>query len=81
MQLIVLREGASNPSPGAAITLGGMTTSEPPEPPPGDDRPAGEDRPVGEDTAAFRRYYLSSDAGAEEHGLLYRLFVGWWRKG
>jgi len=32
---------------------------------------------VGEDTAAFRRYYLNP--GPQSHGLLYRLFVGWWR--
>jgi hypothetical protein len=39
-----------------------------------------EHTPGPDDTAAFQRFY--SDGRAEEaadKGLLYRLFVGWWR--
>jgi len=42
---------------------------------------AAEDRSPGpDDTAAFQRFYGSSEAdAAAEPGLMYRLFVGWWR--
>jgi hypothetical protein len=48
-----------------------MNTPEPPPPtavPPADD------------TAAFQRYYLAGNQ-APRRGLLYRLLVGWWRRG
>jgi hypothetical protein len=45
----------------------------PPEPPPA--TPV----PPADDTAAFQRYYLAGDQ-TPNHGLLYRLFVGWWRR-
>ncbi len=32
---------------------------------------------VGEDTAAFMRFYQQRQS--DSRGLLYRLFVGWWR--
>jgi hypothetical protein len=37
--------------------------------------------PAPDDTAAFQRFY-AGDAPAPapvDHGLLYRLFIGWWR--
>lgn len=36
--------------------------------------------PGPDDTAAFQRFYGSGQLEpARERGLLYRLFVGWWR--
>jgi hypothetical protein len=36
--------------------------------------------PGPDDTAAFQRFYGGGDpAAGRERGLLYRLFVGWWR--
>ncbi|HWE54227.1 MAG TPA: hypothetical protein VG435_01870 [Acidimicrobiales bacterium] len=36
--------------------------------------------PGPDDTAAFQRFYGADGSGDQERrGLLYRLFVGWWR--
>jgi hypothetical protein len=35
--------------------------------------------PSADDTAAFQRFYGSPDSDGGSRGLLYRLFVGWWR--
>ncbi len=34
-----------------------------------------------DDTAAFQRFYAEGPGGQspDEHGVLYRIFVGWWR--
>ncbi len=33
-----------------------------------------------DDTAAFQRFYVSGQADeTSDRGILYRLFVGWWR--
>jgi len=38
--------------------------------------------PAADDTAAFQRFYSDEpQPRSGEHGLLYRLFVGWWRDG
>jgi hypothetical protein len=44
-----------------------MTPSDPPTEP-------------ADDTAAFQRFYRE-DESAPGHGVLYRLFIGWWRTG
>jgi hypothetical protein len=46
-----------------------MTSSEPP----------GGPVPPADDTAAFQRFYRA-DAEVPDHGWLYRLLVGWWRR-
>ena len=40
-----------------------------------------EHTPGPDDTAAFQRFYGTGGPGdeARDRGLLYRLFVGWWR--
>jgi hypothetical protein len=39
-----------------------------------------EQTPGPDDTAAFQRFYVEGHSDDErERGLLYRLFVGWWR--
>jgi hypothetical protein len=56
--------------PAAAVTaLYNLDMTEPAERTPGPD-----------DTAAFQRFY-AEDRGNDgaERGLIYRLFVGWWR--
>ncbi|MGH9056837.1 MAG: hypothetical protein ACRDYY_13410 [Acidimicrobiales bacterium] len=36
--------------------------------------------PGPDDTAAFERFYAGSpDGQPEQRGILYRIFVGWWR--
>ena len=32
-----------------------------------------------DDTAAFQAYYRAADQQQPSNGLLYRIFVGWWR--
>jgi hypothetical protein len=33
-----------------------------------------------DDTAAFQRFYSGAPTGGrQERGVLYRLFIGWWR--
>jgi hypothetical protein len=35
--------------------------------------------PAPDDTAAFQRFYDARRDRSSDHGLLYRIFVGWWR--
>jgi hypothetical protein len=37
--------------------------------------------PSPDDTAAFQRFYAEAPAGQSPpaHGVLYRVFIGWWR--
>ncbi|MHB8505673.1 MAG: hypothetical protein ACYDEN_08150 [Acidimicrobiales bacterium] len=37
------------------------------------------DEPVGDETRAFQQFYLG-DEEPPRRGLLYRVFVGWWRR-
>jgi hypothetical protein len=50
-----------------------MSSAE--QPPPSD---TGAKPPAPDDTAAFQAYYRGS-VEQPTHGLLYRVFVGWWR--
>jgi hypothetical protein len=50
-----------------------MSSAE--QPPPSD---TGEQPPAPDDTAAFQAYYRGQSEPAR--GLLYRLFIGWWRE-
>jgi hypothetical protein len=44
-----------------------------------DDRPSG--TPAPDDTAAFQRFYAEEPKEADQPpGILYRVFVGWWRR-
>ncbi len=40
---------------------------------------SGSKPPAPDDTAAFQAYYRGGSS-QPAHGLLYRIFVGWWRK-
>ncbi len=59
---------ACAPAPGAFPTITPMS----------DDPEAG--TPGVDDTAAFQRFYSDGQSGrGGDHGLLYRLLIGWWR--
>jgi hypothetical protein len=32
-----------------------------------------------DDTAAFQRFYAGPPEAKPQHGLIYRVFIGWWR--